>query len=54
LTEEQFIETLGQIATWDNVSFKIVQSLPESGETNVIYLVPNRLSSGNDLFDEYV
>lgn len=35
-------------------SGEIVESLPETGEDNVIYLVPKTNAKGNDVHDEYM
>lgn len=35
-------------------SGEIVESLPETGEANVIYLVPKSNAEGNDIHDEYM
>lgn len=35
------------------ISFEVVQSLPASGETGVIYLVSNS-GSGQNIYDEYI
>lgn len=36
------------------ISFKIVESLPESGEGNIIYLVPKTSAETDDVYDEYI
>lgn len=35
------------------IEFKVVTSLPESGSTKFIYLLPNT-SEGNNIYDEYI
>ena len=46
------------IANVDHVSFNIVQSLPQAGQTNIIYLVPSsgqgRVSDNTNIYDEYI
>lgn len=41
------------LASVTSLSFKKVDSLPETGESKYIYLVPNGSSEGNDLYNEY-
>lgn len=36
------------------VSFRKVQTLPQTGESNVIYLVPKSTSETDNVFDEYI
>ena len=36
------------------IDFEIVQTLPQTGEKGVIYLVPNSGGSGSDIYDEYI
>lgn len=41
------------LADITGIDFEIVQSLPQSGEKGIIYLVPNSGSGGNS-YDEYI
>lgn len=41
------------ISSIENVSFEIVDVLPEAGYSNIIYLVPQEISE-NNLYDEYI
>lgn len=54
LTDDEVIaaieSAIGDVA---HIQFKKVDSLPETGETNVIYLVPNGASEENNAYDEY-
>ena len=50
-TNEAIIEALGKIV---GVSFKKVDTLPEAGESNVIYLVPSKDPSEQNEKDEYM
>lgn len=48
----KFIDTDGEVKTYEQISLNIfvpVESLPETGESNKIYLVP----ASNGTFDEY-
>lgn len=36
------------------VSIEVVQELPQTGESNVIYLVPKQTAGTNNAFDEYI
>ena len=36
------------------IEFRVVQSLPATGEIGVIYLVPNGESTGTNTYDEYI
>lgn len=47
-TKAEVNELVGKLA-----SFKSVDSLPQTGEENIIYLVP-KAGSGNDVHDEYI
>lgn len=42
------------IASVNKPAFEVVDTLPESGEQNVIYLVKKTSSEQNDVYDEYV
>lgn len=50
LATKQYVDE--EIATFDFI--KVVDSLPESGLVNRIYLVPNIDAAQNNLFDEYI
>lgn len=47
------VEVQSLISALNSVTLQKVESLPESGESNVIYLVP-KSGSGNDIYDEYI
>lgn len=54
LTEEQIQEAIGNAI--DNIAtleFKKVDSLPETGEPNYIYLVPNEFGDDQNVYNEY-
>lgn len=36
------------------VSIEVVQELPQTGESNVIYLVPKQTAAASNVFDEYI
>lgn len=36
------------------IDYEIVQTLPQTGEKGVIYLVPQSDGSGSDIYDEYI
>lgn len=42
------------INSMTGVSFRKVQTLPQTGESNVIYLVPKSTSETDNVFDEYI
>lgn len=42
------------IGDLESISIEVVQSLPQTGESGVIYLVPKQDSSQNDTKDEYI
>lgn len=46
-------EVQSLISALNSVTLQKVESLPESGESNIIYLVP-KSGSGNDIYDEYI
>lgn len=46
-------EVQSLISAINSVTLQKVESLPEMGESNVIYLVP-KSGSGNDIYDEYI
>lgn len=46
-------EVQSLISAVNSVTLQKVESLPEPGESNVIYLVP-KSGSGNDIYDEYI
>lgn len=39
---------------YSKLQFKIVDELPETGEENIVYLVPSKDPSQGDLFEEYI
>lgn len=41
------------VANLTSISYSIVEELPETGETGVIYLISNS-GSGNNIYDEYI
>lgn len=49
-TQEE-VRTL--ISNLNSVKLQKVESLPEAGESNIIYLVP-KIASENDIYDEYI
>lgn len=49
-TQTEVDNLIGQIST---VSFEIVQSLPQTGQSNIIYLLANSGTAPN-IYDEYV
>ena len=49
-TQAEVDNLIGQIST---VSFEIVQSLPQTGQSNIIYLLANSGTTPN-IYDEYV
>lgn len=62
LTNDSDFQTGTQVTTAINeaiagisgIEFVVVQTLPQSGESGVIYLVPNGESAGTDIYDEYI
>ncbi len=42
------------IANANHITYKKVTTLPATGETNVIYMVPNANTAGNNIYDEYM
>lgn len=50
-TQEQVNTLIGNI---HSVSIQTVDSLPTTGDSNVIYLVPNSSSAENNYYDEYI
>ena len=42
------------IAGISTISFEVVQTLPQTGESNVIYLVPKSTAQTNNTYDEYI
>ncbi|MBO7462060.1 MAG: hypothetical protein J6T96_05645 [Bacteroidales bacterium] len=50
-TKSKVNELIGQITT---ITPRVVSSLPEVGEVNVLYIVPNNSSEQNDSHDEYL
>lgn len=49
-TKEEVTQLLGQLTT---INFKVVDVLPESGESNLIYLLKKE-GEANDVHDEYI
>lgn len=49
--QEQINSLIGSITT---INFKIVDSLPGTGENNLIYLVPSNKQEENNVKDEYI
>lgn len=49
--QEQINSLIGSITT---INFKIVDSLPETGENNLIYLVPSSKQEEKNVKDEYI
>lgn len=43
-----------QIASLSTARFEVVATLPEAGETNVIYLLPKSPAQDNNAYDEYI
>lgn len=51
-TEDYVNQAVGSVTT---VSFQVVESLPSTGESNIIYLVPSvESSSEQNVYDEYI
>ena len=50
-TEDYVNQAVGTVTT---VSFQVVESLPDTGESNIIYLVPSTSSSEQNVYDEYI
>lgn len=54
LTDEQIQNAINTaIENISTIEFKKVESLPETGEPNYIYLVPNNSGFDNNSYDEY-
>ena len=52
LTTKSYVDSaIGSVST---ISFSIVNELPSTGESNIIYLVPNTTSSEKNVYDEYI
>lgn len=49
-TKQEVVALINQITT---INFKVVDELPSSGESNLIYLVKKE-GSGDDVYDEYI
>lgn len=45
---------MGKSAGSKNARTVVVNELPETGEPNIIYLVPKQTTGDNDIFDEYI
>jgi hypothetical protein len=50
-TKDQVNELIGNVST---IKIDVVDDLPETGETNIIYFVSNDESTENNIYDEYV
>ena len=50
-TKSEVNNLIGQITT---ISILVVQALPQTGETNIIYLVPKQTAGTQDVYDEYI
>lgn len=50
-TQDYVNQAVGSVTT---VSFQVVESLPSTGESNIIYLVPSTSSSEQNIYDEYI
>lgn len=54
LTDDEISSAIEEaIADVAHVRFEKVESLPETGQTNVIYLVQNNSSEEDNVYDEY-
>ena len=52
LTTKSYVDSaIGSVST---IRFSIVNELPSTGESNIIYLVPNTASSEKNVYDEYI
>ena len=52
LTTKSYVDSaIGSVST---IKFSIVSELPSTGESNIIYLVPNTTSSEKNVYDEYI
>lgn len=51
---KKYVDDEISLISGKTIEFKIVDSLPESGETNIIYLVPKSKTSEKNIYDEYV
>ena len=52
LTTKAYVDSaVGSVST---IRFNIVDELPSTGESNIIYLVPNTTSSEKNVYDEYI
>ena len=52
LTTKSYVDSaVGSVST---IRFSIVDELPSTGESNIIYLVPNTTSSEKNVYDEYI
>lgn len=47
-------EINGLIGSTSSINFKVVDSLPETGESNIIYLVPSSKQEEKNVKDEYI
>lgn len=54
VTDDEFRLEIDKLSSLDfSLSFEKVQNLPNKGEPNVIYIVPNGKSENNNVYDEY-
>lgn len=54
LTDEEITQAINEaIRGVSGISFKKEDQLPDSGETGVIYLIPNSSSQDKNIYDEY-
>ena len=54
MTKSEINDAIAEaISTSTGISFKAVEELPETGENNIIYFVPNN-SEGDNIKDEYM
>ena len=51
--DAKLIDLQNQIDGINNIEFKVFDSLPEIGESSIIYVIPNTTSQENDDFIEY-
>lgn len=51
MTRSEITELINNIKT---TSFKVVDALPETGEGNIIYLVPRTSTEEQNIYDEYI
>lgn len=51
--DSKLVDLQNQIDGINNIEFKVFDSLPEIGESSIIYVIPNTTSQENDDFIEY-